>query len=607
MERYSREVKKIVDTYEYALEQWDKARRKSIESYKYLFNDQWTEEEKHYLKADGRPAMVYNLLIPRINNLIGTEQLNRRSVKIRPRTQKDKQMASIINALFKTIFSNEDVEYELQRAFIDGLVMTIPGFVEILIETDIDGLPSYKFGAANSFNILPDPSYRDYGMRDARYVIKEKWMSLDEIVEMYGHKDSYYSEEKREWWEELSTAIGNVLGKSEYDSRYYDKNNDKYKVLEMQERVFVKETVLYNTVEDKYIRVPKDKAKEEMNANKDLIFVTEDSKKRIFITTCVPHFDEIVYKDFDKYKATMFNVIPYCSFDVNHKKSENNSLVEALKDVQKNYNKRQAQITNHIDHDINAPIFFSDNDIETKEEYQRNGNKPRAAFTLSNMNHKPFVKSPSMLSPDAWRSLADAERVMNDISSVNEAMRGNTESASESGRLFQMKTERAGVSVNPYFSNLSKTRKLIAEYMFDTLKEVYGQRDRLIAITDPKTETEEEAILNLDMYGKIHNNVNDFEGRVMIDEGEYSPTKLADDLQTKLMIFEILGRDPSLVDWEWMLRDSELNDVDVQIEHIQNVLNQNQQQQAEESAMQNKERVLENLKREREIEMEGQQ
>jgi len=604
VERYSRKVKKVVDTYEYALEQWDKARRKSIEAYKYLFNDQWTEEEKKYLKADGRPPMVYNLLVPRINNLIGTEQLNRRSVKIRPRTVANKEMASVINGLFKTIFSNEDVEYELQRAFIDGLVMTIPGFIEIMVETDINGFPSYKFGVANSFNVLPDPDYSDYAMRDARYIIKEKWLSLDEIVDKYGHKDSYYNDEKREWWEELSTVIGNVLGKSEYDSRYYDKNNDKYKLLEMQERVIVKEAVLYDKVNDKYIRVPKEEAKKEMKSNKDLRFVTEDSKKKIFITACVPHFDEIVYSDFDKWGSSMFNVIPYCSFDVNHKKTENNSLIEALKDVQKNYNKRQAQITNHIDHDINSPVFFSSDDIETKEEYQRTGNKPRSAFTLSSLKNTPWVKSPSVLAPDAWRSLADSERVMNDISSINEALRGNTESASESGRLFQMKTERAGVSVNPYFSNLSKTRKLIAEYMFDTLKAVYGQRDRMISLIDPKTKLEEDNILNLDMYGKIYNNVNEFEGKVMIDEGEYSPTKLADDLQTKLMIFEILGRDPQLVDWNWMLKDSELNDVDTQIDHIQGVLQQSAEQQAEEGAMQNQERVLDNLKKEQEMEQQ---
>ena len=62
------------------------------------------------------------------------------------------------------------------------------------------------------------------------------------------------------------------------------------------------------------------------------------------------------------------------------------------------------------------------------------------------------------------------------------------------------------------------------------------------------------------------NMVEKFEGRVILDEGEYSSTKLQENMQTKLVLAQSMP--PELVNWAWILKDSDLPDINEQIEYI---------------------------------------
>ena len=68
-----------------------------------------------------------------------------------------------------------------------------------------------------------------------------------------------------------------------------------------------------------------------------------------------------------------------------------------------------------------------------------------------------------------------------------------------------------------------------------------------------------------------------------------------------MVIFQLLGSDPMLIDWEWFFADSELPDMQKEIDHIKNVLGQNAEVQAQQQALANEQAMMEQLKIEKEI------
>jgi hypothetical protein len=318
--------------------------------------------------------------------------------------------------------------------------------------------------------------------------------------------------------------------------------------------------------------------------------LTEQVIKRIHITTVCPYLNQVLVDEPYFINTDMYNLIPYHSFDYNNVKSKNNSLIKAMIDPQKNLNKREIQKTAYIDHQINSPIVFSYEDKDAKDEFETNGNKPGMALLARNFKIKPFRLQPAILGNDVWNDLIDSVNKMNDISGINETARGESQGANESGRLFAMKAERVGATVNPYFRNLSKTRKMLAEYFLKTVGQVYMEENRTVEIME-KAHSTREIVLNNPLDGE--SDVRQFEGKVILDEAEYSPTRLQENMQTKIVLAQSMP--PELVNWSWILKDMELPDIQEQIDYINAVLGVQQQRGAEDRALQQEQMITDQV------------
>ena len=123
-------VKNVISVYLDGTNKWSESRKRAEICYKFMLNEQWNKEETENFLAQGMPPIVYNLILPRLFNLLGTEQLNRSSIQIRPYYQEQTELAGILTGLFNNLWESENGEEELQRAFVDGLIMPIPGCVQ---------------------------------------------------------------------------------------------------------------------------------------------------------------------------------------------------------------------------------------------------------------------------------------------------------------------------------------------------------------------------------------------------------------------------------------------------------------------------------------------
>jgi hypothetical protein len=187
------------------------------------------------------------------------------------------------------------------------------------------------------------------------------------------------------------------------------------------------------------------------------------------------------------------------------------------------------------------------------------------------------------MTADVWNDISDTKEKLNDISGINDTARGQSEFSNESARLYQMKAQRFGATINHYLNNLSLVRLQVARYFLDTCRQVYPELNRIVSTMDAKKNTQ-TVVLNQQVGDEIRNQVSSFLGQVVLDEGEFSATKLQENLDRKMALATIMP--PEFVNWAWILKDSELPDVEEQIEYIQMVTGVMQQKQAMEQAMQ---------------------
>ena len=578
-------VNNVIGVYRNAKDKWALADSRSKTCMEFVLNKQWSDAEAMRFAKNGLPPIVYNLLLPRLNNLIGTEQLNRRSLIFKAFYSGQRELANILGGVFNHVWNLERGEDELSKCFADGLIMTKPAALKISVEADETGFFDYHYRHLHPNSVIFDPTYTDYRLRDCSYIIQESWMTLEELVDTYGKNKKLEGYDKR-WWEKLSDKLGETIddmfGMSEAQPQFVDKKNNKFKVLEMQTRVNKVQELWINDETGEYYVMDTPKKDEQRQA--PLRYVSETLVKQIHITTVSPYHNLTLFDGDYFLKTDMYDIIPYTSFDFSNAKSmEPSSLIWAMLDPQRNLNKRQIQKTGYIDRAMISPIVFSAEDRDAKEDYEENGNLPGYAMTVRNLKFPPHRMAPAQMAGDIWNDLADSRNNLNDISGVNETARGQSEHANESARMFQMKLERAGATINPYLKTLSKSRLMIGEYFLKTCSQVYSEIGRLVYTLDQQKQGG-AVVLNDMAGGEIRNQVSSFAGQVILDEGDYSPTKLQENMQVKLAYAQIMP--PELVNWRWVLKDSDLPDVEEQIDYIEMMLGLQADKSAMDTAMQ---------------------
>jgi len=579
-------LKNIESVYRETKNAWADSSARSKECYRFVLNEQWTPEEITAFLKQKAPPIQYNLILPRLNNLSGTEQMNRRSIQIRPFYAEHKETATILTGVLNNIWETERGEDELSKTFTDGCIITKPGCFKISIETNHLGFRDYRFRCIDPFSVFFDPDHRDYFLRDCQYVLQESWLRLDQIIETYGDQAGLKLEGySKKWWEKLSEDISRAateaLGVSDPEN-WHDKNANTYKVIEMQARIDAPRYLYIDTQTNEQILLPQPMDEKDLSSGR-YYHLGKTSIKKIHITTICPYFKVVLFDQPSWLDTDMYDIIPYYSMDFNNIKSQNSSLVYALLDPQKNLNKREIQKTNYIDRSMISPILFAYEDRDAKEEYDENEGDPHLTLLIRNLKFPPHYLASQQMNSDIWMDINDVKDKMNDISGINDVARGQSEFANESAKLYQMKVQRVGATVNPYLKNLGKTRLMIGQYFLQTCAQVFPELNRLVATRNDRGETE-TAVLNETSGTSIRNDVSRFLGKVILDEGERSATKLQENIQLKLAVAQIMP--PELVNWAWILKDSELPDVDEQIAYIEQVLGIRSQNDALQQQMQ---------------------
>ena len=160
-------------------------RQEAIDQYGLVACDQWDEEAKNTLEADGRPVFTFNRVAGFVRGICGLETSTRSTATLFARENSDTASADVLNAAVRYVRDCCDADDEDSDAFKDMLICGV-GWTETLFSTKNDPDGEIIVERVDPLHMTWDTSARKRGLADTRWRARTKWLSYSEIKDVWG-------------------------------------------------------------------------------------------------------------------------------------------------------------------------------------------------------------------------------------------------------------------------------------------------------------------------------------------------------------------------------------------------------------------------------------
>lgn len=144
---------------------------------------QWDPEDVDALRERGQWPLVYNLVAPVCNWIIGTQKRTPLDWKILPRRAAGSELADVKTELMKYISDTSNEPWAISAAFKDAVIVGL-GWLENGVRGDDGDEP--VFAAYESWrNMLYDSSGKERDQSDWRYMFRWKWVDEDLALALF--------------------------------------------------------------------------------------------------------------------------------------------------------------------------------------------------------------------------------------------------------------------------------------------------------------------------------------------------------------------------------------------------------------------------------------
>ena len=478
--------------------------------------DQWHEADIAMLDAEGRPALTINTILPTINTVLGEQSTRRADVQFKPRRGGDAEVANTLTKLFMQIGDNNKIDWVEQQVFSDGLIMDGRGYFDVRMDFSDHVEGEVRITAKDPLDILLDPDAKDYDPSTWNEVFETKWMTLDEIEELYGKRKA---EQLR-----FIAENGNSYGKDsvEYqETRFGDEDNlfnapspvseDMYRnvkalrVIERQCRKIGRHDCFVDPVTGDQRPVPESwsSSKAKKFAKEAGLEIYNKVKKRVrWTVTC----DKVVLHD-DWSPYDDFTIVPYFAY---FRRGRPFGMVRNRLSPQEQLNKIASQELHIVNTTANSGWMVESGSLVgmAVDDLEEHGAETGLVVEYNRGSSPPEKIQPNQIPTGLDRISQKAASNIKTISGINDSMLG-TDSAEVSGVAIQAKQNRGVMMIQVPLDNLRKTRQYLAEKVLKLVQQFYTE-ERIVLVTDetdPLKPREPVVINELTPEGEIINDL----------------------------------------------------------------------------------------------------
>jgi hypothetical protein len=484
----------------------------------YYQGQQWDADDEAALEAEGRPALTINTILPTVNTILGEQSTRRADIQFKPRRGGEEEVAHTLTKLYMQIADNNKLDWVEQQVFSDGLIMDGRGYFDVRMDFSDHVEGEIRITAKDPLDILIDPDAKDADPKTWNEVFETKWMTLDEIEELYGKKkaerllfvaengmsfgpDSVEYQESRFGETENSNDHfgGGVPGDDEY------RNVKSLRVVERQHKKLARTLFFVDPDTGDQRKCPeewKEPRCTKFAKQYNLSLISKVVRRVRWTVTC----DKVVLHD-DWSPYDQFTVVPFfCYF----RRGQPFGIIRNLLSPQEQLNKIASQELHIVNTTANSGWMVESGSLigMTADDLEEHGAETGLVLEYARGTNPPQKITPNSIPTGLDRIAAKAAANIQSISGINDSMLG-TDSAEVSGIAIQAKQNRGAIMIQVPLDNLRKSRQYLAESILNLIQAFYTE-ERVIQVTneaDPLKPREEIVINEETPEGRIINDL----------------------------------------------------------------------------------------------------
>ena len=485
----------------------------------YYRGDQWDEDDAAALEAEGRPALTINTILPTINTILGEQSTRRADIQFKPRRGGEAEVATTLTKLYMQIADNNKLDWVEQQVFSDGLILDGRGYFDVRMDFSDHVEGEVRITAKDPLDILIDPDAKDADPKTWNEVFETKWMTLDEIEELYGKDKSerllFVAENGMSFGADSVEYQETRFGDTESSDDHFgagvpgDEEYRNVKALRVVERQYKKlNRVSFFVDPDTGDQRQSPDAWNDAKAKKfakqyNLTLISKVIRKVRWTVTC----DQVVLHD-DWSPYNQFTIIPFfCYF----RRGRPFGAVRNLLSPQEQLNKIASQELHIVNTTANSGWMVESGSLVgmTADDLEEHGAETGLVLEYARGTAPPSKIQPNQIPTGLDRIAMKAAANIKTISGVNDSMLG-TDSAEVSGVAIQAKQNRGAIMIQVPLDNLRKARQYLAENILNLVQTFYTEQ-RVIQVTneaDPLQPREEMVINQETPEGMVINDLS---------------------------------------------------------------------------------------------------
>lgn len=491
---------------------------------------QWNPKDKQKLDEEGRPALESNMVLSTVNAVLG-ERINQDvELRFQPTVDGTTDLADeVLTPLARHIQEDNNYQSVEGEVFADGVIQD-RGFFDIRMDFDKDARGEIRITSEDPVTVLPSPYAKDYDTRKWPELVTSRWMSLDEIEVEYGKEHR----KKLELWgsssaDNLGRYAQDCVEWADSDHRFGDTSGTTYedasermemrrlRIIERQHKKLGRVRMFVHNVTGDMNEIPDDMPEEraqELAQKYNMTVVTRVKQRIRWTVTCGPH---VIWDKWSPYRwITKVGYFPY------FRRGKPFGIVRNLLSPQEALNKSISQELHIVNTTANSGWAVEAGSLTnmTEQELEERGAETGLVLVYRAGANPPEKIKPNNVPTGIDRISQKAAASIQTISGIYDSMLGS-QSSEVSGVALNTSLNRASVQLQVPFDHLNQTRQILAEMMYDLIRDFYSE-ERIYHIIDYKTpdQSTREVMLNKPQPdGSVLNDVTVGEYKVTVNIG----------------------------------------------------------------------------------------
>lgn len=462
----------------------------------FLVGNQWLESDLNALRAQKRPALTINKIIPTISTILGEQIQNRTEVLFRPVSGSPAEVADALSKVWMQISQNNQLPWVRSDVFCDGLVRG-RGFYDVRLDFTDSMQGEVRITQKNSKNVVIDPDAEEYDPDSWADCFETKWMTPMDIEILYSKDDAEYLKENsgasyQYGYDQIERtrdrfAQGNLRG---YAQLQVDQQRS-VRVIERQYRKLDKQEHFVDLQTGDTRPIPRqwdrDRIAMLLEKTGGRLGTTKKLVKRLRWTVTAGHV--VLHDEWSPYEH--MTLVPYFPF---FRYGRTPGVVENLLGPQEILNKVSSQELHIVNTTANSGWVVEQDSLlnMTIEELESRGAQTGLVLEFRKGAQPPTKITPNQTPTGLDRISYKSEEAIKSISGVSDSMQG-FDREDVAAKAIAYKQQRGSVNLTKLTDNLERTDWLLARNVLSIVQNYYTE-PRIIDIIHEDVTREAESI-----------------------------------------------------------------------------------------------------------------